>query len=78
MYRFNGGTPYLSTNLNLTYETDSRPFGQYPNPHWDMTVTNNLQVAMVDHNTGRLIDYVQLSGPYSVRDLTAEIMSWIR
>ena len=38
-------------------------------------MTNNLQVIMVDHNTGRLIDYVQLMGPNSVRDLTAEILN---
>jgi len=29
----------------------------------------------VDDATGRLIDYVQLSGPNSVRDLATEIMS---
>ena len=74
-YLFNGGNPYLSTNLNLWYEIGSTPFGQYPQPHWVLTVTNNLQVAMVDDKTGRLIDYVQLSGPNSIRDLTAEIMS---
>ena len=67
--------PHLSTNLNLWYEIGSTPFGQYPQPHWVLTVTNNLQVAMVDDKTGRLIDYVQLSGPNSIRDLTAEIMS---
>jgi hypothetical protein len=75
-YRFNGGNPYLSTNLNLWYETAGPTgFGQYPQPHWGLTMTNNLQVIMVDHATGRLIDYVQLMGPNSVRDLTAEILN---
>ena len=75
-YRFNGGSPSLSTNLNLWYETAGPTgFGQYPQPHWGLTTTNNLQVIMVDHNTGRLIDYVQLSGPNSIRDLTAEILN---
>jgi hypothetical protein len=74
-YRFNGGNPYLSTNLNLWYETGPTGFGQYPQPHWGLTMINNLQVIMVDHATGRLIDYVQLSGPNSIRDLTAEILN---
>ncbi len=75
MYRFNGGNPFLTTNLNLWYETGPTGFGQYPQPHWGLVMTNNLQVIMVDHNTGRLIDYVQLSGPNSIRDLTAEIQT---
>ena len=59
--------PYLTTNLNLPYETNvAAGFGQYPQPHWGVTMTNNLQVVMVDDNTGRLIDYVQLSGPNSM------------
>jgi len=76
-YLFNGGSPYLTTNLNLYYETNiaAAGYGPNPQPHWEMTVTNNLQVAMVDDTTGRLIDYVQLSGPNSVRDLATEIMS---
>ena len=73
-YLFNGGTPYLSTNLNLWYELNPSGFGQYPQPHWMLTMVNNLQVIMVDDATGRLIDYVQLSGPNSSRDLTAEIL----
>jgi hypothetical protein len=69
--------PYLTTNLNLPYELNvaAAGYGRLPQPHWGVMVTNNLQVAMVDHTTGRLIDYVQLSGPYSVRDLTTEVMN---
>ena len=52
MYRFNGGCAYLTTNLALPYETNSGTgFGQYPQPHWGLTMTNNLQVIMVDHVT---------------------------
>jgi hypothetical protein len=75
MYRFNRGNPFLTTNLNLWYETTGTGFGQYPQPHWGLVMTNNLQVIMVDHATGRLIDYVQLMGPNSIRDLTAEILN---
>jgi hypothetical protein len=69
MYRFNGGSPYLTTNLNLPYEI----IGTNYQPHWGMTMTNLLQVVMVDTASGRIVDYVQLSGPNSIRDLTGEI-----
>jgi hypothetical protein len=75
-YLFNHGSPpYLSTNLNLWYEVGDTTFGQYPQPHWWLAMTNNLQVIMVDDKTGRLIDYVLLRGPNSFRDLTGEILS---
>ena len=73
MYRFNGGNPFLTTNLAVPFETAPSGFGQYPQPHWGLTMNNNLQVVMVDDVTGRLIDYVLLSGPNSSRDLSAEI-----
>jgi hypothetical protein len=50
-------TPY-ETGVNIS--TSSSP--KYPQPLWGVLVTNNLQVAMVDVS-GRIIDYVQLSGP---------------
>ncbi len=74
-YLFNGGAPFLTTNLSLPFETSPSGFGQYPQPHWVLTMNNNLQVIMVDDATGRLIDYVLLSGPNSSRDLFAEIQS---
>jgi hypothetical protein len=81
-YLFNGGLPYLSTNLNLWYETGpngegQNDFGQYPQPHWWLTMTNNLQVIILDipsRPPWHVIDYVQLRGPSSIRDLTAEIL----
>jgi hypothetical protein len=75
MYRFNSGAPFLTTNLYLWYETNATGFGQNPQPHWGLTMTNNLQVIMVDHNTQRLIDYVQLMGPNSIRDISDEILT---
>ena len=78
-YRFNGGSPYLSTNLNLGYETTPTGFGQYPQPHWWLAMNNNLRVIIVDTSGGlgnwKIIDYVQLNGPTSIRDLSSEITS---
>jgi hypothetical protein len=75
VYLFNSfAPPQLTTNLAVQFQTNyPTTYGQYPQPHWGLTVTNNLQVIMVDSISGRLIDYVQLSGPNSSRDLTAEI-----
>jgi hypothetical protein len=75
IYRFNNFTPpFLTTNQNLPFDTNyPATYGKYPQPHWGLTITNNLQVIMVDANSGRIIDYVQLGGPNTVRDLTAEI-----
>jgi hypothetical protein len=74
MYRFNGGSPFLSTNLSLPYETNVLINGSaYPYPTWGLAVTNNLQVVMMDVISGRIIDYVQLSGPNSSINMSAEI-----
>jgi hypothetical protein len=76
MYRFNGGSPFLTTNVALPYETNVLINGSaYPQPTWGLAVTNNVQVVMVDVTSGRIIDYVQLSGPNSSRNLSAEIQS---
>ena len=74
IYHFNEGNPYLTTNLTLPFETGVIINGlACPQPNWGMSVANNLQVAMVDAISGRIIDYVQLSGPNSTRNLSAEI-----
>jgi hypothetical protein len=77
-YVFNiGGNPYLTNppasdfETNVTVDNGTTYF--IPQPHWTMTMTNLLQVIMVDDASGRIIDYVQLSGPNSSRDLSAEI-----
>ncbi len=88
LYRFNtppdveeGGHvgPYLTTNQALPFEPNiaNAGFGPYPQPHWTLTTTNNLRVIIVDTtdpSNWRVIDYVQLGGPYSTRDLTSEIV----
>jgi len=78
-YRFDGGTPFLTANLYLDYETNVPVFNgintTLPQPHWGLVMNNNLQAFMIDHATRRLIDYVQLSGPNSVRDLSLEIQT---
>jgi hypothetical protein len=76
IYRFNpGGIPYLTGNLTLPFETNVVINGSnYPQPHWGLSVTNNIQAIMVDAASGRIIDYVQLSGPNSRRDLSKEIL----
>ncbi len=88
MYRFNvGGNveepghigPYLTTNLDFPFEAGVNINGnQYPQPHWWLMTTNNLQVIILDTQTGppyHIIDYVQLRGPDSARDLTSEIIT---
>jgi hypothetical protein len=73
IYHFNqGGAPYLTPYLGDIYETNVTG---YPQPHWGLIVTNNLRVLMVDTTANRVIDYVELSGPNSARDLTAEILA---
>ena len=75
IYRFNQpSTPFLTPDLNEIYETNV--IG-YPQPHWGLMVTNDLRVLMVDTTVvpNRIIDYVELSGPDSARDLTSEIIS---
>jgi hypothetical protein len=51
--------------------------GTPPLPHFGLLTTNRLQVAIIDYsagpNSGRIIDYVQLNGMDSSRDLNAEI-----
>jgi hypothetical protein len=75
IYRFNSGAPFLTTNLDLPFETGGQ---QYPQPHWWLMTTNNVRVIILDGpSTGpnHVIDYVQLSGPDSTRDLTTEIVT---
>jgi hypothetical protein len=76
MYRFNSGAPFLTTDLDLPFETGVTFDGQqYPQPHWWLTTSNEVQVFMLDTTANRVIDYVQFAGPNSVRDLTSEIIT---
>jgi hypothetical protein len=76
---FVAGRPYLTTNLSSPYE-ENVVFNNnqlYPQPHWILTSSNDLQVFMLDTSVSpnRMIDYVQLSGPNTTRDLTGEIIT---
>jgi hypothetical protein len=42
----------------------------YPLPRLGLVLSNRFQLAMVDHTSGRVIDYVQLEGMGGQRDLT--------
>ena len=90
VYRFNvgnttpepgfvAGHPYLTTNLASPYE-ENVMFNNnqlYPQPHWFLTTSNELQVFMLETSPSgtHVIDYVQLSGPNTTRDLTSEIIT---
>src|SRR5262249_18541044 len=58
----------VDLRLNPAFErTDG-----FPMPRWGLNATNRVQFVMVDNATKRIIDYVQLNGINSVRDLTEE------
>jgi hypothetical protein len=63
---------FFTTNLNAQFENT---IVGYPQPHWGLLMTNNVQIVLIDQQSGRAIDYVQLRGPKSSRDLTAEILA---
>lgn len=71
MYRRASHT--LTNRLELPFE----PYEDFPFPQWGVAVTNRLQFVMLDRATGRIVDYVQMAGLDSVRDLNAEIMSFV-
>jgi hypothetical protein len=71
IYHFNP-PGLIPTNANPPYETNVVINGSsYPQPAWGLLVTNNLQVAIVD--SGRIIDYVQLSGPNVTMNLNTAV-----
>jgi hypothetical protein len=76
MYRFNVGAPppTLTTNLALDFEQNVTG---YPQPHWWLMTTNDVRVIILDTTVvpNQVIDYVQLRGPNSIRDLSSEIIS---
>ncbi len=42
-------------------------------PEWGLLVTNHVQFFIVDHDTGRLVDFVMLGNLNCVCDLSARI-----
>jgi hypothetical protein len=79
VYRFNPGpaasAPYFTANTNIGVNI-FRGFeqtGDFRIPQFNFGVNNALQLVMVDHVTGRVIDYVAISGLAGARDLSAEL-----
>jgi len=44
-------------------------------PQFNLSVSNRIRFVMLDTASGRVVDYVQLSGLNGVRDLTSELLS---
>jgi len=62
------GNKFLA-NLSQPYETGVG----FPQPQWRLAITNKLRFIMVDRASGRVIDYVQLSGLNDYRNLSDEV-----
>jgi hypothetical protein len=74
IYRYGPPAPFLTTNMSAGFETNNPlAVNYFPQPHWSLAITNRLLFMIVDHNTRRVLDYVQLSGLNSMRNLSAEI-----
>ncbi|HXE42902.1 MAG TPA: hypothetical protein VN516_07740, partial [Candidatus Baltobacteraceae bacterium] len=76
VYVYNGGGPAFFANI-FTNPVNYYDVGIQPMPSMTMLTTNRLQFAIIDYSKstseGRIVDYVQLGGLDSTRDLTAEI-----
>jgi hypothetical protein len=59
-------SPNWETNGNITPTLN-------PLPHFGLATTNRFQLYMLDGN--HVIDYVQLAGPDSLRDINAELIN---
>ncbi len=62
----NGTFVYVANPFDAGFESTTG----YPLPRLGMNLTNRLRFVMVDHATGRVIDYVQLDGMGGQRDFT--------
>jgi hypothetical protein len=74
LYTFNPTTPFVPASPSFFVAT--MPL---ETPHWRLMITNRLQVIMLESNLVdgqfHVIDYVQLTGPDSSHDLTADIQN---
>ncbi len=49
----------------------------FPMPHWGLTITNRIRCMIIDGGVGgRVVDYVQLNGLNTYRDLSGEIYTY--
>ncbi|HXC99678.1 MAG TPA: hypothetical protein VN048_10080 [Verrucomicrobiae bacterium] len=62
-----GTFAYVANPLEAGFETTTG----YPLPQFGLNITNRVRFVMVDHTSGRVIDYVQLDGLGGQRSLTS-------
>ena len=80
IYRPKANPPYFETtnlsSMNLGNVLAPLPFdssGEFPMPELDLSISNRILFALVDHDTRRIVDYVHLSGLASKRNLIKDV-----
>jgi hypothetical protein len=68
---------FIPVTTNIAQNWPLNPPGSFPQPLWGLNITNRIRCMIIDEGVagGRVIDYVQLNGLNSYRDLAAEIYS---
>ena len=68
---------FIPVTTNIAQNWPLNPPGSFPQPRWGLNITNRIRCMIIDEGVagGRVIDYVQLNGLNSYRDLAAEIYS---
>ncbi len=72
------GGSLVPVPTNAVAQWDLVPSDSYPQANWVLTVTNNLRCMIFDGGSagsGRLVDYVQLAGPSTLRPLSQEVQT---
>lgn len=78
IYRTDSGpTPYFTTQTNsgVNLLDGFEQTGRFPLPQFQLAVTNRLRVLLIDTETQRVIDCVQLGGLAGIRNLSRELTS---
>ncbi|HEU5070118.1 MAG TPA: hypothetical protein VFV96_06880 [Verrucomicrobiae bacterium] len=76
IYRTDSGpTPYFTTQTNsgVNLLDGFEQTGRFPLPQFQLAVTNRIRVLLIDTDTQRVIDCVQLGGLMSLRNLSEEL-----
>jgi hypothetical protein len=64
----------IPTNSVQNWSSINYPPDSFPQPLWGLTITNRIRCMIIDGGfAGRVIDYVQLNGLNSYRNLAGEI-----
>ncbi|MGD0615454.1 MAG: hypothetical protein ABSA69_08465, partial [Verrucomicrobiota bacterium] len=68
---------FISVTTNIAQNWSLNPPGSFPQPLWGLNITNRIRCMIIDEGVagGRVIDYVQLNGLNSYRDLAGEVYS---